>query len=398
MEINSILPLFIIKLNVLNNKPDKKREINKDFSEFRLNKVKMIFILKSEQNARKGIFCPFCNQYQVKLLERQEYYSKYACWNEKCNNTEVIFVCLNDLISNEEQVNFVCNACRSKLMREFCFANNNLIYLSFRCSRENCKNISTNFTYNLSKNRWEGDFPSLKNVSDFSNSQKEIHEFDDILKVTLFLLKREERALSSIEIYRFCYREKLLKSNKDFTWTMVGKLIKQEINQNRESSLFIELKQGVYDIRGRIQLIKEKDTNDQIKEEYDWAYFEPVSRIIYQNKNLIIKKQINFLIPEISAYVNSLDIDEKRDFLNSDGFKWRRKLGTLNLNNKEKKTIFVENLMKENFYAINNSEHIDLELNLDQNVINSDKSNSLFKKIGKVKFIIFKYGSVNLLK
>ena len=73
-------------------------------------------------------------------------------------------------------------------------------------------------------------------------------------------------------------------------------------------------------------------------------------------------------------------------------------MGTLNLNNKEKKTNFVDNLMKENLYTIKKSEYIDLELNLDQNIINSDKSNSLFKKLGKVEFNIFKFSSVNLLK
>lgn len=244
----------------------------------------------------------------------------------------------------------------------------------------------------------EGDTLSLKKRSDYINNSEETHGFEDIYDAALFLLKREMRALSSIEIYRICYREGLIKRIKDISWINIDKLIKKEIIQNRERSLCIEIRQGVYDIHERIQFIKEKDPYDQIKEEYDWAYFEPISRILFQNKNYIIKKQINFLIPEISAYINSLDVDEKRAFLNSNGFKWRRKLGILNLNNMGKKTIFVDNLMKESLIVIKNYKYIELELDLNQNIINFDKYNSLFTKLGKVKFKLFKFNFVNSLK
>ena len=101
-----------------------------------------------------------------------------------------------------------------------------------------------------------------------------------MLHISLSFPNRENKALSSIEIYRTCYREGLLEDNLNFTWLTVDDLIKQEIKKNRENSLFIEVKQGIYTIRERFQLKEKRDLYDQIKEEYDWAFYRPVSRII----------------------------------------------------------------------------------------------------------------------
>ena len=68
----------------------------------------MHFLLKSEVETidiekkyyKKRVYCPFCFKTQLKKLESYDFYSKYYCWNKKCEEKEVPFVVLNDYIQD----------------------------------------------------------------------------------------------------------------------------------------------------------------------------------------------------------------------------------------------------------------------------------------------------------
>lgn len=351
----------------------------------------MYFILQSEINSKNGVFCPHCNAYEVKLLDKKEFYTKYVCWNKNCEKYNVAFIGINMLISREFKIDYRCDNCRSKLTRDFHFYDKDKLCLTFKCTNEDCKIKPKPLIYNLSKNRWEQNLPKFRDIKKDRYFKKVKPSFNNINDLAAYLLMREKRALSAIEMYRICYHENLLNTKDGMSWPMIGTVLSRDIKQKKEYSKFIEIKQGVFDLRKRFQTVKEKDQFDILKEEYDWVSFEPVSLVIYKNEQIIIKKSLNFLIPEISAYIKGMDVDEKREFFITDGFLWRRKLNLLNINNNNKKFRFF-NYIKNNFPYFNyKNANIELIIDLNKDEIILQKRNALFTNLQRVLFSSYKY-------
>lgn len=353
----------------------------------------MYFILHSEIESNKGIFCPTCKDSQIKLLDKKEPYKKFKCWNKNCKNLDEPFLVINKLISDELNIDFKCRICGTNYKRDFHSVSEDLIYLSFTCKTEECKNKSKHFIYNLKKDRWEGRSPKFKDTLNFSMLEHSKLTFDNLYDLIIHLLIRENRALSAIEMYRMYYREGLLNKNKDISWYMIGTFIRRDIKQNRNNSVFIEIKQGVFDLRERFFLSKEKDKFDLIKEEYDQAFYEPLVLILYNGLKLLVKKSIIYIIPEISEYLKILNIDEKREFLKSEGFKWRRRLKILNINNNKKKQIFFNEIEKESIQNTNEDINAIIDLDRKEFIIRNGKlfSNNLYQ----TKFDQFEFKRLN---
>ena len=81
-------------------------------------------------------------------------------WNKNCSKREKDFAVINKFMHNEYKFDFICKTCEKPYAREF-VEKNNYLYLAFRCGMKMCPTSLDPFTYNLTKDRWEGNIPNF---------------------------------------------------------------------------------------------------------------------------------------------------------------------------------------------------------------------------------------------
>ncbi len=189
------------------------------------------------------------------------------------------------------------------------------------------------------------------------------------------ILKNFNQSLSSKQIYRYLVRKKFL-NPKYCTWSTIFEIIREEIKKKQEKSLFFEEKLGIFGIREwKIERMKKLI-------EY------PRTLIIFGNKCTILRKKTCFFIPEFSRYLKSLDVDERREVLISDEYKWRRRKNLLNLDNLNKKKRYF-NLIK-NFNQEDQEIEINLILDLDNNLVFYHKEILTIEKVIRLLYNQYK--------
>jgi len=167
------------------------------------------------------------------------------------------------------------------------------------------------------------------------------------------ILKNFNQSLSSKQIYRYLVRKKIL-NPKYYTWSTIYDIIREEIKKNKEKSLFFEEKLGIFGIR-----------EWEIKEIKSIIYY-PNALIIFEDQYIIVKEKTCYFIPELSSYFKILDVDEKRDYFETEEFKWRLKNNILNLNNRQKKEKFFF-ILEKSYLKNKDFDNSDINLILDLN-------------------------------
>ncbi|MHA1756418.1 MAG: hypothetical protein ACTSVV_06595 [Promethearchaeota archaeon] len=153
------------------------------------------------------------------------------------------------------------------------------------------------------------------------------------------------------------------------------------------------------DIPSSEEIIQKEETisyPEKIAKEFNWADVEIICLIIFENETLTIKKSLYCILPEISSFLKTMDIDEKKAFFQTKYFQWRRGLNILNLDNYDKKRTFFENLKKEVINRKNddNNKKIELIINLNDNKIVSSNLDNFSTYLNKIEFQNFTYLSL----
>ncbi len=122
----------------------------------------MYFYLKTEieKNAPfknyvvKRIHCPTCGKIQIKKVFKNHFYTKYKCWNKKCERKDIPFVLINDYLKNESIFNGKCELCNQEYYREF--IENDEIWgkLIFKCTNDKCDESNYELSYDLENEEW----------------------------------------------------------------------------------------------------------------------------------------------------------------------------------------------------------------------------------------------------
>jgi len=106
--------------------------------------------------------------------------------------------------------------------------------------------------------------------------------------------------------------------------------------------------------------------NQDLGREVEIIKFEPLTLILHQNSSLIIKKNIEYFIPEISPYLSYMTDERKRNFFMSEVYQWRRKFQIMNID-EDKIERYYKQLqtlsMEKNFQLFD----VSLILNLNEN-------------------------------
>ncbi|MHA2472368.1 MAG: hypothetical protein ACXAES_03955 [Promethearchaeota archaeon] len=181
----------------------------------------------------KRIYCPFCKNSMLKILDSNNFYNKYQCWYKSCENNNIPFIVLNEFLQYEHLFKTECENCGESYNRdrELTINGNNGLYINFSCSENNCKTNLKPYRYNIYRGDWEDVPPpflehthktNLKKANNIDNEEttqkfqmKNTNLQDlitsDLKEISNHSLKIEEMPLLDMEEKQF---NKFLKNHK----------------------------------------------------------------------------------------------------------------------------------------------------------------------------------------
>lgn len=102
----------------------------------------------------KRILCPTCSKLQIKKIFKNNFYTKYRCWNKNCMNKDIPFVLINDYLKNESTFNGKCELCNQEYYREFIEIKEFFGKLIFKCTNDKCDESNYELSYDLENKEW----------------------------------------------------------------------------------------------------------------------------------------------------------------------------------------------------------------------------------------------------
>ncbi|MHA2131939.1 MAG: hypothetical protein ACW99L_18375, partial [Promethearchaeota archaeon] len=147
----------------------------------------MYVLLKSEVEIidfnknfiQKRIYCPFCMNSILKILDSNQFYYKYQCWNRNCENNDIPFIILKEYLQFEHLFKTECESCGESYNREFIENGDHSLLLNFNCSENICETNLKPYQYNIYLGEWEGTPPPFlehahkTNLEETKHSEKE---------------------------------------------------------------------------------------------------------------------------------------------------------------------------------------------------------------------------------
>jgi uncharacterized LabA/DUF88 family protein len=120
---------------------------------------------RTEMGRVKKMRCPECGR-STRRVKAREHFSIRVCKGPSCRRRGDFFVGLNGFMHNEFKFSARCRYCGEKLTRRLARNEEGELLLAFRCDSVDsklCAGASEDpFTYNLTRDRWEGNIPTFE--------------------------------------------------------------------------------------------------------------------------------------------------------------------------------------------------------------------------------------------